>query len=422
MLNIKLFRENPELIKSNQKKRHESDKIVDNIIGFDNKWRSALKKVEMLKAKRNKVSQEINQSKKSGKSAASKITEMKRVADDIRKMDETANNLLNQRINLQMRIGNILHDSVPYGKDDNANVEIKKIGAVPRFSFTPKGHVDLVGPLGYDSERATKIAGAGFNYLIGDIAVLDQAIQRFTIDFMIKKKKYTLIHPPLMMNRKAYAGVTDLGDFETVMYKIDNDDLYLIATAEHPMAAMFAGEVLTKQSLPIKFCGFSPCFRREIGSHGKYSKGLYRTHQFYKMEQFIFCEPKDSWKFHEELQKNSEELYKALEIPIRVVNVCTGDIGTVAAKKYDIEGWYADGKYRELGSNSNCTEYQATRLNIKYLDGKDKRYVHTLNNTAIATSRTMICLIESHQKKDGTIKIPKVLWKYTGFKEMTPKK
>jgi len=410
------------LIKSNQKKRHESDKIVDNIIGFDNKWRSALKKVEMLKAKRNKVSQEINQSKKSGKSAASKITEMKRVADDIRKMDETANNLLNQRINLQMRIGNILHDSVPYGKDDNANVEIKKIGAVPRFSFTPKGHVDLVGPLGYDSERATKIAGAGFNYLIGDIAVLDQAIQRFTIDFMIKKKKYTLIHPPLMMNRKAYAGVTDLGDFETVMYKIDNDDLYLIATAEHPMAAMFAGEVLTKQSLPIKFCGFSPCFRREIGSHGKYSKGLYRTHQFYKMEQFIFCEPKDSWKFHEELQKNSEELYKALEIPIRVVNVCTGDIGTVAAKKYDIEGWYADGKYRELGSNSNCTEYQATRLNIKYLDGKDKRYVHTLNNTAIATSRTMICLIESHQKKDGTIKIPKVLWKYTGFKEMTPKK
>ena len=422
MLDIKIFRENSGIIKESQRKRGESTKIIDDIIALDSQWRKALRKVEEIKAKRNAVSKEINNLKKKGKKADAKIKEMRKVSDEIKKLGSQVNDLLKNRIDLQMRTPNILHKSVPHGKDEVDNVEIKRIGKAPKFNFKPKGHVELVNNLGYDAERGAKVAGAGFNYLIGDLAILDQAIQRFTVEFLTKKKKYTLVHPPLMMNRKAYEGVTDLGDFETVMYKIEGDDLYLIATSEHPMAAMFMNEVLDKKKLPIKFCGFSPCFRREIGAHGKYAKGLFRTHQFYKVEQFIFCEPKDSWKLHSELQKNSEELYKALEIPIRIVNVCTGDIGTVAAKKYDIEGWFADNKYRELGSNSNCTEYQATRLNIKFLAGKEKKFVHTLNNTAIATSRTIICLIESHQQADGSIKIPKALWRYTGFKVIRPKK
>ena len=221
-----------------------------------------------------------------------------------------------------------------------------------------------------------------------------------------------------MMKRKAYEGVTDLADFENVMYKIEGEDHYLIATSEHPMAAMYLGETFRKEELPIKLCGISSCFRKEVGTHGKYTKGLFRVHNFNKIEQFIFCLPKDSWSYHEELQKNVEDMYKLLEIPIQVVNVCTGDIGSIAAKKYDVEGWMADGKYRELGSNSNCTYYQATRLNVRYKEGDKKEYVHTLNNTALATSRTMVCLLESHQQKDGSIKIPKALWKYTGFKEI----
>jgi seryl-tRNA synthetase len=422
MIDINVFRNDAKLLRKNMKQRHESDKIVDDVIALDNNWKTVLKNVEQLKAKRNTVTREISQLKKQKKNADSKIKSMRKIGDDIKKLDTEAKHFLKQRVDLQMRTPNLLYASVPFGKDDEDNVELRKIGKVPKFNFTPKGHVDVAPALGFDPERAAKVAGAGFNYLTGDLALLDQAIQKFTIDFLSKKKKYTLVHPPLMMNRKSYSGVTDLGDFETVMYKIEGDDLYLIATSEHPMAAMYADEVLDKKQLPIKFCGFSPCFRREIGSHGKYAKGLYRTHQFYKIEQFIFCEPKDSPKYHEELQKNVEQLYKELEIPIRVVNVCTGDIGTVAAKKYDTEGWYADGKYRELGSNSNCTTYQSVRLNIKYQDGSEKKHVHTLNNTAIATGRTMICLIESHQQKDGSVKIPKALWKYTGFKVIKPKK
>jgi seryl-tRNA synthetase len=239
------------------------------------------------------------------------------------------------------------------------------------------------------------------------------------LDFMVKKG-YTPIEPPYMMNRRSYEGVASLSDFEDVMYKVEKDDLYLIATSEHPMGAMHMGEVIEEELLPLKYTGISPCFRKEVGSHGKYSKGLFRTHHFNKIEQFIFSKPDDSWKLHEELQKNSEMLYRLLKIPIRVVNVCTGDIGNIAAKKYDIEAWLPSvGGYKEVGSNSNCTDYQARRLNIKYgkVGGK-KDFVHTLNNTALATSRTMIAIIENNQMKDGSVKIPAALWKYTGFKKI----
>jgi seryl-tRNA synthetase len=301
---------------------------------------------------------------------------------------------------------------VPFGKDDKDNVEIRRWGKPPQFDFEPKSHVEILSNLGMlDLERAAKISGDGFYYLKGDLVLLDLAIQRLALD-LLRKRGFTIVEPPFMMRRKAYEGVTDLADFESVMYKEEDEDLYLIATSEHPMGAMFMNEVLDRQQLPIKFAGISPCFRREVGSHGKYTKGIFRVHQFNKIEQFVFCTPEQSWQIHEELQKNSEDLYQALGLHYRVVSVCTGDIGSIAAKKYDTEAWMADGQFREVGSNSNCTDYQARRLNVRWREGEGKPvegFVHTLNNTALATSRTMIAIIEQFQQKDGTVVVPKVL-------------
>ena len=247
-----------------------------------------------------------------------------------------------------------------------------------------------------------------------ELALLEMAIMQYAVDFLVSKG-YTLIRPPYMIHRKPYEGVTDLADFEDVMYKIEDEDYYLIATSEHAMGAMFLDETLLAENLPMRLCGISPCFRKEIGTHGKYTKGLFRVHQFNKIEQFIFSLPEQSWSLHEELQQNSEELYKGLGLHYRVVNVCTGDIGSIAAKKYDTEIWMADGEFREVGSNSNCTDYQARRLNVKYRMKEGQSPVgpvHTLNNTALATSRTLIGVIEQYQLEDGSIKVPKALVRY----------
>ena len=321
-----------------------------------------------------------------------------------------------------MSLPNILHESVPIGKDENDNVVIRTWGKVPKFDFKTKSHAEILTSLGLlDEERAAKVTGRGFYYLKGSLALLDQAIIKYAIDFLVKKG-YVFIFPPAMLKRDAYEGMVDLADFESVMYKIENEDLYMIATAEHPIGSMYKDEVLNKKDLPIKFVGLSTNFRKEIGAHGKYTKGLFRDHQFNKVEQFIFCLPEDSWKFHEELQKNSEELYQGLGIHYQVTNVCTGDIGSIAAKKYDILCWMADGVFRETGSNSNCTDYQARRLNLKYREKEGQApsgFVHTLNNTALATSRTMVAIVEQFQQKDGTVLIPEVLWPYmNGIKKL----
>jgi len=253
-----------------------------------------------------------------------------------------------------------------------------------------------------------------------ELVLLDHAIQRFALGFLAERG-FTIINPPYMMMREPYEGVTDVADFENVMYKIDGEGLYMIATSEHPMAAMYMNEIFNKDDLPIKLAGMSPCFRKEVGAHGKYTKGLFRMHQFNKIEQFVFCIPSESWKIHEELQKNSEDLYEALGIPYRVVNVCTGDIGSIASKKYDTEFLMADGNYREIGSNSNCTDYQARRLNIRYREKEGLApagFVHTLNNTALATSRTMVAVLENYQRSDGTVDVPKVLQPFMGMKRI----
>lgn len=421
MLDISLLRDRPEVIKSDLKRRGEKDKLrlVDKVRELDMRWRKDLADLEKLRHKKNLATKEIA-SMKSPSERKRKISEVKKINDRIDKLRSKVPKMQNEIRTYLMNFPNILHKSVPKGKDDTENVVIRKWGKPKKFSFEPKDHIDLTKSLGImDLERAAKIAGSGFWILKGKLVLIDYAIMKFALDFMIKKG-YTPIEPPYMLNRKAYEGVASLSDFEDVMYKIDKEDLYLIATSEHPMGAMHMNEIIPEEELPFKYTGISSCFRREVGSHGRYSKGLYRTHQFNKVEQFIFCKPENSWKFHEELQKNSEVMYKLLKIPFRVVNVCTGDMGSIAAKKYDIEAWLPSaGEYKEVGSNSNCTDYQARRLSVKYgkVGGK-KDFVHTLNNTAIATSRTIIAVLENNQMKNGSVKIPSSLWKYTGFRKI----
>jgi len=419
MLDIKFIRENPKIVKKNLEKRNEKEKIkwIDDLLKKDKEYRKLLKKSEELKHKRNITSQKINELKKQGKTIEKELKEIKGIPEKIKENDKKLKELKEKIRFYLLRIPNILEDEVPIGKDSSDNKVIKKCGKIKKFDFKLKSHGEIIERLGGDFERARKIAGAGFYYLKDKIALLDLALQRFAIDFLMKRG-YCFIEPPFMMKRQAYEGAVSLDDFKNVMYKIENQDLYMIATAEHPISAMFMNETLYEEELPIKFCGLSACFRKEIGSHGIDTKGLFRVHQFNKVEQFIFCKPEESKKLHQELQENSEQLYQLLEIPYRVVDICTGDIGSIAKRKFDLEAYSPREKaYFEVGSNSNCGSYQAVRLNIR-LRRKNgiKEYVHTLNNTAIATSRAIRAILENYQQKDGTIAVPKVLQKYIGAK------
>jgi seryl-tRNA synthetase len=414
MLDIKLIREHPEIVRKDLEKRGEPEKIemLNNLIEYDIEWRNLLTESSELRHKLNQITAEVANLKKQKKDASKQIEQAKSIPQQIKELEVKVAEYREKADQLLLKLPNILHETVPFGKDEHDNVVETLVGKPPKFGFEPKSHVEIASDLDLiDFERAAKVSGHGFYYLKGDLARLDFAIMTYTID-LLRNRAYTLIEPPLMMHRKPYLGVTDLEFFGDQLYKIEDDDLYLIATSEHPMAASFMDEILLQQDLPIKYVGVSPCFRKEVGAHGKYTKGLFRVHQFNKIEQFIFCHPDDSWKYHEELQKNSEDLYKGLGLHYRVVNVCTGDIGIIAAKKYDIEVWMADGTYREAGSNSNCTDYQARRLNIKYREKEGQSpvgFVHTLNNTALATSRTLIAILEQYQQKDGSVVIPEVL-------------
>ena len=420
MLEIRLVRENPEVIREDLKKRNDPEKLrwVDDLLKKDEEYRKLLKEAEKLRHSRNKVTKEINDLRKAGKDFKSKVKEAKEIPKKIAETEKGLDELKEKIRYYLMRIPNILHESVPVGKDDSENKTEKEFGEKPKFDFKLKNHAELIEELGIgDFETAAKIAGNGFYYLFGELALMEQALQRFAVDLLIKKG-YRLAEPPFMMRRKPYEGVTDLADFETMMYKLDGEDSYLIATSEHPMAAFYMNKTLDPEGLPIRLCGISTCFRKEIGSHGIDQKGLFRVHQFNKIEQFIFCKPADSERFHEELIKNAETIFQKLKLPYRVVNICTGDIGIVAAKKYDLEVWMPrEKKYREVVSCSNCTSYQAVRLNIKYRKENEKEYVHTLNSTAVATGRVLRAILENYQQKDGTVDIPSVLQPYMGGKK-----
>jgi seryl-tRNA synthetase len=425
LLDIKLIRENPEMVRANLERRQQPEKLLllQEVVDADKRWRELTANMNRLRKRRNEISQEIAQAMKSGKDASSLKSEASKIPEELKVIESELEERQVFVKNGLMRLPNMLHETVPYGKDDHDNVVVKVWGEPPRFGFSPSSHAELSQNLGIaDFERGAKVTGTGFYYLRNEMVLLDYSIMRYAMDLLISRG-YSVIEPPYMIKRSYYEGVTDLADFENVMYRIEDsenpkDPFYLIATSEHPMGAMLKDEIVNADQLPIKMCGVSPCFRREIGSHGKYTKGIFRVHQFNKIEQFIFCLPEDSWKFHEELQRNCEALYEGLGIHYRVVNVCTGDIGSIAAKKYDTEAWMADGEYREVGSNSNCTDYQARRLNARYRMKEGQApvgFVHTLNNTAIATSRTMIMVMEQYQQADGTIRVPKALQKYMGM-------
>jgi seryl-tRNA synthetase len=422
MLDAKYIRENFEEVKKNLKKRQDASVIstLEDWKKKDAKWRKIKLDLEELKKQRNDITNKIKEAKGQGENADKLMKQAKEIPKKIKENEPKVKQIEAELKTIAMRIPNLLDKSVPYGKSDEDNKEVRKVGKVKHNSKLAH-HAQLAVKLDIaEFERAVKISGAGFFYLKGDLAMLDLALQRLALDMLIKEG-FTPIQPPLLMNRKAYEGVTDLNDFETVMYKIENDDLYLVATSEHPLVAMYMNEIMEEKDLdnPIKLAGMSPCFRREIGKHGLDERGLFRVHQFNKIEQVVICKPEESWKIHEELSKNQQELMDVLEVPYRIVNVCTGDIGIVAAKKYDLEGWSPrEGKYIELGSCSNCTNYQATRLNIKYRkkDGT-KEFVHTLNNTMVPTTRTLRVLIENYQTPEGTIKIPKALQKYMNGKK-----
>jgi seryl-tRNA synthetase len=420
MLDIKFIRENPEFVKNNLMKRGnpENSKMLDELVDLDREWRLNLIKLNDLRHERKLMTAEIAALKKTGKDASSKVEKAKTLDSEITSIQAEVARAEEKTRDYLMRLPNLLHETVPVGKDENDNVQIRSWGVIPKFDFAVKNHIDLGLNLDIiDIERAGKVTGSRFFYLKREGVLLDMALMSFALE-EITKKGYLPVEPPYLMRREPYEGVTALSDFEDVLYKIENEDLYLIATSEHPMAAMFMNEVLKEEDLPLKLAGISACFRKEAGAHGKDTRGIFRTHQFNKIEQFVFCKPEESWKLHEELIHNAEELVQKLGLPYRVVNVCTGDIGTVAAKKYDLEAWMpAQNAYREIVSCSNCTDYQARRLGIRYREKEGappKGFLHTLNSTAIATGRTIVAILENFQQEDGTVVVPKVLRKYMG--------
>jgi seryl-tRNA synthetase len=428
MLDIKLIRENPELVKTNLAKRGNLEVLgmLEELITVDKQWRLNLTKLNELRHNRKLVTVEIAKLKKTGKEATDEFTKAEDIDVKIKIIEKQVAEQEQKTHSFLLRLPNLLDESVPLGKDSNDNVQMKTWGTIPQFSFPVKNHIDLALNLDLiDMERAGKVSGSRFFYLKNEVAMLDMALMSFAID-ELSKKGYTAVIPPLLMKREAYEGVTALGDFEEVLYKIENEDLYLIATSEHPMAAMLMNETLKEQDMPVKLAGISTCFRKEAGAHGKDTRGIFRTHQFNKIEQFIFCKPEDSPKLHEELLQNAEDLFQKIGLPYRVVNVCTGDIGTVAAKKYDIEAWMpAQNGYREVVSCSNCTDYQGRRLGVRYREKEGappKGFVHTLNSTAIATGRTIVAIIENNQLADGTINVPEVLRKYMGNRDKMSRK
>ncbi len=421
MLDMEMFREHANLIRADHDKRDIPHDSIDEVIRLDEEWRKSNFETDQLRRRRNQAARGIADAKKSGDTiTVDKI--MKEVADigeEIKRLASYSDECISKRDSLRMRIPNILHDDVPIGEDDQKNTLNSLHGNKRDFDFDPRNHNDLIEMNNWvDQARGAKIAGSRFYFLQGDLARLEMALQQYSADFLIERE-YTLVHPPLMMNKEAYEGVTDLGDFETVMYGINPDQYYLIATSEHPLTAMRMGEIIEPSELPVRLVGVSPCFRREVGAHGLSDRGIWRVHQFTKVEQIIICKPDESWKHHEELLKNAIDLWDSLNLHYKVVNICTGDMGSVAAKKYDLEAWLPGaGEYKEVVSCSNCTDYQANRLRMRYRTPEGNSAVHTLNSTAVATSRALVAIIEQNQNADGSVEIPKSLIPYMNGKDV----
>ncbi len=415
MIDVKLLREDAGAVRRGLEKRAATGKsgLVDEAIECDANWRKLKTEVEMLRHEQNKLTAEVASLKKKGMPVEDKLKEVGGIPQRIKSLDAEADQKQGRLNQILLSIPNLLHESVPVGATEEQNLVVRKWGKT-EFGFEPKHHIDVLAGLGMvDMERAAKVAGARFSFLKGDAVRLEHAILQYALDFL-RKKGFVAVEPPFMLNRAAYEGVVNLEDFGPVIYKIEGEDLHLIATSEHPLVAMHKDEILNSADLPMKYCGLSPCFRVEAGAHGKDTKGIFRAHQFYKVEQIVFSKPEDSWKLHEELVANVERIYQDFGIPYRVVLLCSGDTGFMSAKTYDVEAWLpSQQKYREMASASNVTDFQARRLHIRYREkpSEPTKLVHTLNSTAVVT-RTLVAMIENFQQKDGTVKIPNVLVPY----------
>lgn len=416
MLDPKIIKEDSQRVREMLRARSlEFD--LDGLIESDKKRRDLIIKTDELRKEKNNIASEIAQKKKEKMDVSIILDKMKSISKELAELEYLQEETRKKYDRLSLTVPNLIHDSVPIGVDDTANKEIRKWGKVPEFNFKINDHIDISENLDLvDLERAAKVSGARFYYLKNDLVRLNQSLIHYALDFL-SEKNYSLVQPPYMINRKSMEGAIIAEDFEEVIYKIEDEDLYMIGTSEHAMAAMHSDEIIEGKDLPLRYAGVSPCFRKEAGAHGRDQKGIFRVHQFDKVEQFVFTRPEESWQEHERMLSITEEFYQNLEIPYRVMLLSSGDMGKISAKTYDIEAWMSgQNAYREIVSCSNCLEYQARRLKIRFREktNEDTKYVHTLNSTLVATSRILVSILENFQTKDGHVRIPKVLEKYVG--------
>lgn len=416
MLDIKQIRENPELFKKGIAIKQANPELIDQILKLDEEKRKLITESEQLKAEKNKVSKQIPQLQ--GEEKEKVLAEMKTLSDKQKTIEEELKKAEEAYMDIMNQLPNPAHESVPEGEDDEDNQVARLVGDKPEFNFEPKEHWELGEALDIiDLERGAKVAGSRFYYLKNELVILEMALMNFVMQKLVKKG-FTPMIPPYMVREDAMYGTGFFPADKNQIYSVNpgEDDLYLIGTSEVPVTAYYSGEILEEKDLGQKFVGYSPCFRREAGTYGKDMKGILRVHQFEKVEMVFIAHPDKSWEAHEEMREIEEEVLKDLGIPYQVVNICGGDLGGSAAKKYDLEAWLpGQGKYREMTSTSNCTDFQSRRLNIRYRDSEGKiHFVHTLNGTA-TSSRPLIAIMENYQQKDGSIKIPEVLRPLCGF-------
>lgn len=421
MIDIKLIREDPEKVKENIKKKFQNEKLplVDKVKELDEKWRKEKKRSDDLRSERNKISEQINKLMKAKKKEDAKdlIKQAKEIPGKIEKVEKKTEKLGAEINEIMMQIPNIIHESVPIGKDDSENVEVERIGEPKKFDFEVPNHGEFLEGKGFlDLENARKTSGNGFYFLKGDLAQLHSAVLTFAKDYMIEND-FEYCIPPYMIRSDVVSGVMSFEEMDAMMYKISDEDLYLIGTSEHAMIGMFKDSVLKKGELPQKLTGYSACFRKEKGAHGIEEKGLYRVHQFEKQEMVVVCEPEESYEWYDKMLEYAKEFFKKLEIPTRVLECCSGDLADLKAKSCDLEAWSPrQKKYFEVGSLTNMEEGQARRLGIKINGGKGNYFAHTLNNTVVASPRVLIAFIENNMNKDGSVNIPKALQPYMGGK------
>ena len=427
MIDIKLIRENRDLVKENIKKKFQDEKLglVDEVYEYDITYRECKMKVDELRSKRNDLSASIGGLMRDGKKdEAEKIKlEVGNINNEIAECEEKEERLSKEIKDRMMVIPNIIDASVPIGKDDSENVEVEKFGEPVVPDYEIPYHADIIASVnGMDKEAAGRTSGEGFYYLMGDIARLHEAMLAYARDFMIKKG-FIYCVPPFMIHSSVVTGVMSFPEMEAMMYKIEGEDLYLIGTSEHSMIGKFQGQMIKKEELPIRMTSYSPCFRKEGGSHGLEERGLYRVHQFEKQEMIVLCEPEESMDWYNKMWKYTVEIFRNMDVPVRQLECCSGDLADLKVKSCDIEAWSPrQQKYFEVGSCSNLGDAQARRLGIRVKGEKENYFLHTLNNTCVATPRGLIALVENNYQKDGSIKVPKVLQPYMGGLEVITSK